>query len=101
MATTDAIERLYKLSVDGGQAIAQLNKMAKATDETNKQLQQFAKSFTDFKNKVIGGFVVLSRPRHSESLRTRSSRCWKVGRRRSTISATRCRGLAFLLTTTL
>ena len=54
MAT--AIERLYKLSVDGNQAVAQLNRISDSTKNVDKQIQSFTKGFSDFKNKVLIGF---------------------------------------------
>lgn len=55
MAT--AIERLYKVSVDGGEAIRQLNKIADSTKNVDKQIQDFTKGFSDFKNKVLAGIT--------------------------------------------
>jgi hypothetical protein len=53
----DAVERLYKLSVEGGQAITEMKRIAKASDDTAKQVAKFRKDFADLRNTVLAGLT--------------------------------------------
>jgi hypothetical protein len=55
---TDAVERLYKLSVEGGQAITEMKRVAKATEDSAKHIKEFQKQFKDMKNTLLGGLTV-------------------------------------------
>ena len=54
MATT-ALERLYKITVDGSKAIADLEKIAKSTKSVDDRVKQFSKEFSDLKRNLLGG----------------------------------------------